>query len=223
MPTASGVSRTAHPLPRVAAFATATPGWGLAIGDERAELIGDEDGSQAAAPPVPPADAASTADVGSEFEFGLLLDATQAASPVGACTAWRGAEGGADIDSLRLLVLWFAKDHALGLLALRPRGAGGQDRDRLSVVSVGEQPGMHVFDPRLSVTLGPGGAPRRIGVELWVGETEEGEQYPHRLAAEATGASLSRRAGTVSIEAYELRAHSRQATGTGTFVIVRPA
>jgi len=92
-------------------------------------------------------------------------------------------------SSARLVAAWFEDGSTVGLLARRPKGAKGQDKDEIDVALVGAaaDAGIKVFDPRLSTTYNGAGEPRRFGIELWLGEDEDGEQRPLRIGGEATG------------------------------------
>jgi hypothetical protein len=127
------------------------------------------------------------------------------------------------LDSLRLVAAWFPEDRSFALLSGRPAGVAGQDRDAIAVQVLGEPEGMTVFDPRLSTTYGSDGAPRRMGIELWIGETEDGDQYPRRVAGEVTGATAHDAGGGWRWHAYALRCHSRGADGAGVYVVIHPA
>ncbi|HUY58436.1 MAG TPA: hypothetical protein VMV16_01885 [Solirubrobacteraceae bacterium] len=127
----------------------------------------------------------------------------------------------ADIDSIRLLAAWFPAGHEIALLSARPRGAKGQDHDKITVVARGEEHAL-VFDPRLSTTYDRHDAPRRAGIELWLGDDndEDGEHRPRRVAGAATG---SRVAGTVAgtpVRAYALECVSRGEMGAGIYVLL---
>jgi hypothetical protein len=91
--------------------------------------------------------------------------------------------------SARLVAAWFEDGSTVGLLARRPKGAKGQDKDEIDVALAGAaaEAGIKVFDPRLSTTYNGAGEPRRFGIELWLGEDEDGEQRPLRIGGEARG------------------------------------
>jgi hypothetical protein len=127
------------------------------------------------------------------------------------------------LDSIRLVAAWFPDDRAVAVLAARPHGVNGQDRDAIAVQVLGEPEGMSVFDPRLSTTYGSNGDPRRMGIELRVGETEDGDQYPRRIAGETTGATAHDGAGGWRWQAFALRCHGRGADGAGVYLLIRPA
>lgn len=120
-------------------------------------------------------------------------------------------------DSLRLFAAWFPAGHEVALLAARPRGAKGHDRDSVGVVARGEEHPL-VVDPRLSTTYDQAGLPRRVGIELWLGEDEEGELWPRRVAGTATGAH----AAVDGISVYAFECASRGETGAGVYLLARP-
>jgi len=126
------------------------------------------------------------------------------------------------IESLRLVGSWFPGGHQISLLAARPKTAKGHDQDAISAVATGEN-GAVVFDPRLSTTYGPDGAPRRAGIELWLGSEEESDQYPRRMAGVATGACVIGSAPGVELTAYALRCLSRGEAGAGVYALFRAA
>jgi len=124
-----------------------------------------------------------------------------------------------DIDSIRLLAAWFPAGHEITLLSTRPRGAKGQDHDAISVVARGEEHAL-VFDPRLSSTYDGRGAPRRAGIELWLGDDADGEHRPRRVAGAATGSYVVGNAGGTPFSAYALECVSRGEIGAGIYVLL---
>jgi hypothetical protein len=120
-----------------------------------------------------------------------------------------------DRDSLRLFGSWFPAGHALALLSSRPRGAKGHDRDSIEVVALGESH-PRVIDPRLSTTYDHEREPRRVGIELWLGEDEEGELVPRRVAGTATGSRVARS----GLSAHAFACASRGETGAGIYVLL---
>jgi hypothetical protein len=130
---------------------------------------------------------------------------------------------GGRLDSIRLVAAWFPDERAFAILSARPRGANGQDRDAILALALGEPEGMALFDPRLSTGYGADGAPQRTGLEVWIGETEDGDQYPRRVAGEATGAHARGGGSGFRWEAYALRCHSRGEDGAGVYLLIRPA
>jgi hypothetical protein len=126
-------------------------------------------------------------------------------------------------SAMRLAAGFFPGDADVALLAIRPDGAKGQDRDEIAAVIGAEPAGMTIFDPKLSTTYSGSGVPLKMGLELWVGESEEGDQFPRRTAGEALGASAELTAGGVHISARALRCHARGEEGAGMYLLVRSA
>lgn len=120
------------------------------------------------------------------------------------------------VEALRLFGAWFPGGHELAVLASRPRGAKGQDRDRVGVVARGEEHEL-IVDPRLSTTYGPQGEPRRVGLELWLADDEDGDQWPRRVAGAATGSQVQRD----GLSAFALRCVSRGTAGAGVYLLAR--
>jgi hypothetical protein len=133
---------------------------------------------------------------------------------------------GGKLDSVRLLSAWFPGGAAVALLATRPKSASGQDKDKVQVVTLGEDEDMHVFDPHLSTTYDRRGYPRRSNIEMWLGADEESDQCPRRLAGQlADSAPIETTAGDGNTEMH-LRAHalhclSRGNVGPGVYVLLK--
>jgi hypothetical protein len=125
----------------------------------------------------------------------------------------------ADIDSLRLLAAWFPAGHEIAVLSARPRGAKGQDHDTISVVARGEEHAL-IFDPRLSTTYDAHGAPRRAGVEMWLGDEEDAEHRPRRVAGAATGSRVVGTVADTAFSAYALECVSRGEMGAGIYALL---
>lgn len=124
------------------------------------------------------------------------------------------------LGSVRLLGMWFPSGPELALAAIRPKSASGQDRDQVMVLAGGQEQPV-ALDPRLSTTYDGGGNPRRVGIELWLADAEDGEQRSQRMAAQATGASLSVGEGAAPVAAYALRCRSHGAVGTGVYALLQ--
>lgn len=124
-------------------------------------------------------------------------------------------------DSVRLLAAW-TPGHALALTAVRPAGSRGHDRDPVSAVCLGEREGVSVFDPRLSSTYGEPDRLRRVGVELWLGENEEADQYSLRVAGEAVGPAARLEREQATIAAQPVQCHSRGESGLGLYLLITP-
>lgn len=127
------------------------------------------------------------------------------------------------LDAVRLATAWFPPERAVAIAASRQQGAKGHDDDVIEVATPGEPEELVVFDPRLSTTYGPAGRVRRMGIELWLGEDEDGDLFPRRYAGEATGAHAAGSGRGVRWEAGALRCHSRGEDGAGLYLVLRPA
>lgn len=125
-----------------------------------------------------------------------------------------------EAESVRMLFAWFPEGATVGLMAARPAKAKGQDRDELTVACLGEPPGSKVFDPRLSSTYGEEGLLHRVGLELWLGESEEADLYSLRLAGEASGAVAHLNLEDAVVQAQPFAAHSRGQSGIGVYLLI---
>jgi hypothetical protein len=123
------------------------------------------------------------------------------------------------LDSARGIWGWFEDDQALALLALRPRGAAGNQDDHLAATLFDSDATIIVEEPRLSTTFGAGGRPSRASLELWIGEGDE--QYPRRAAAEAVGAGASIGIDGLTVHGSPLRCHSQGSDGPGVYLLAR--
>ncbi|MGH8229775.1 MAG: hypothetical protein ACREU3_18050, partial [Steroidobacteraceae bacterium] len=104
----------------------------------------------------------------------------------------------------------------LGMVAARPKGANGHDRDSVDVVARGEEHAL-VVDPRLSTTYDATGAPRRVGLELWLGDDPDGELWPRRVAGASTGSTVA----GAGLSAYAFECVSRGEPGAGIYLLLR--
>ena len=120
-------------------------------------------------------------------------------------------------DSLRLFAAWFPAGHEIAALSTRPKGAKGQDHDSLGVIALGEEHPL-VVDPRLSTTYDDAGAPRRVGLELWLGDDADGDLSPRRVAGASTGSSVA----AAGLSAYAFDCVSRGEPGAGIYLLLRP-
>ena len=146
---------------------------------------------------------------------------------------WRAMHTGSlepeRIGSFRQVAAWFGSDEGLALLALRPRGAEGQESDVVRGAVLEPEHGPHVVDPRLSTTYRENGVPVRAGLELWLEQEEPedpeadeaAEQFPRRAAGESAGRGLDFEASGFALHAAPLRWHSRGQDGTGVYLLGR--
>jgi hypothetical protein len=181
-------------------------GAGCALRIECAEATTATVGSERSLEPCRVSGSATIAGTEREFDVGGVRSAALAVT---------------DIDSLRLLASWFPAGHEIALLSARPKGAKGQDHDTIGVVARGEEHPL-VIDPRLSTTYDGHGAPRRVGVELWLGDDEEGEHRPRRVACAATGSRVVDTGAGAPFSAHALECVSRGEIGAGIYVLLRP-
>jgi hypothetical protein len=123
------------------------------------------------------------------------------------------------VSSARLIVVWLADGETFSLTAVRPGNAKGQDRDEISVVLPESEAKFRVFEPRLSTEYDAAGTPRRFGIELWLGEDEDGDQHPVRLAGEAPSDTPPLQDGKLAI--HPMRAHRAGTDGLGLYLLVR--
>lgn len=141
------------------------------------------------------------------------------------CLGRRGSRSGVELsryESIRDISAWFAPAEGLALTALRPRGAAGHDRD-IVVASVFDSTGaVQIADPRLSTTYTADGLPARAGLELWLEEDDEGEQYPRRGAGEALGVRAAVAQGELDLTAHAFRWRSGGQSGFGVYLVARP-
>jgi len=181
-------------------------GSGCALRIERAEATTATAGGERALEPCRVSGSATIAGTEREFDVGGVRSAALAAT---------------DIDSIRLLATWFPAGHEIALLSARPKGAKGQDHDAINVVARGEEHVL-VIDPRLSTTYDAHGAPRRAGVELWLGgdADEDGEHRPRRVACATTGSRVVGTSAGAPFSAQALECVSRGEMGAGVYVLL---
>ncbi len=217
--------------------------WGIAAIDQQAGLAAG--GLHAGMLDPTPVDVAIGGDTWSLHGSGCELlvtstptgSATPAATPIEHCqvlgtlaldgatrklrgTGIRTAVGLAqDGGSMRLFGSWFSAGQELGVLALRRPGASSGEGDEISVTARGEEQPL-VLDPRLSTTYNSAGEPVRVGIELWLGESEDDEEglRGRRVAGRAGGASVS----IGALRAYAFECVTRGEPGTGVYVLADP-
>ena len=139
---------------------------------------------------------------------------------------WRSARtqplGPGRLDSLRQVAGWFDEDDGFALLALRPKGERGQERDQVSAAVFGPSGAKQVADPRLSTTYDASEQPARASVELWVETEGDSEtQYPQRAIGEAVAPPVQARAGQLVLEGRPFHWYSGGGEGAGLYLIGR--
>ena len=123
------------------------------------------------------------------------------------------------VDSVRSVSAWFEGEQGLTLLAVRPHGAPGHERDLLSAAVFEGGSCIPVSDPRLSTTYASDGLPARASLELWLGESET--QQLRRAAGEALGPFASALADGLQLRAQPFRWPSKAPEGHGVYLLVR--
>lgn len=147
------------------------------------------------------------------------LQVAETRRPVQCVGTRNAAPGGSPerLHSVRGLSGWFASDHALNLLALRPARANGNESDVIAATLFEPDGWVAVDEPRLSTTFRADGRPSRANLELWIADGEE--QYPRRAAAEASGAGARVEGDDVRLEVTPLRCHTGGLDGAGVYVL----
>jgi hypothetical protein len=124
---------------------------------------------------------------------------------------WRHLEG------IRLVSAQFDDGSVLGVAALRPREARGHGDDVVIARLVGaEGEETTTSDALVSVEYDAGGAPRRLGIELW----PEPDSAPLRVAADREADTEGRSAGGRDAVALNFRLDG--AAGIGLYEVLRP-
>jgi hypothetical protein len=140
-----------------------------------------------------------------------------------ACDGVRCRAAERDFGSLRLIAAWFGEGAAVALLAVRAAGAKGHDAEHVEAALTGARAGPPVFDARLSTTYGRNLAPRRVGIELWLGEREDAELQCRRLAGETEPSAGALGYDGLTIDCHALHAHDADASGPGVYLLVSRA
>ncbi len=122
-------------------------------------------------------------------------------------------------SSLRLVAAWFPDGTAVGLVAARPRRAGHHDGERVAAAVFDSDAWIAVTDPRLSTTYDADGRPRRMNLELWIGDGER--EYPRRAAGEVSSPGPATAAGDLALSVTPLTCHGRGPTGAGVYALAR--
>jgi hypothetical protein len=123
----------------------------------------------------------------------------------------------AELDAIRSLACLVDAEHALLVVARRPRGAPahGQELIRGAIIDGGEL--LVPEDVRLSTVYNGGGRQRSAGLELWLPQ----EDFPRRAFGTAVaGTSLELEGLRVNAAVFRWRMEGREGTG-GYDVMVR--
>jgi hypothetical protein len=125
------------------------------------------------------------------------------------------------LDSLRSVSAWFESDEGLMLLSVRPKGAAGHERDRLTAAVFEHGSSVPVNDARLSTTYTAQGLPTRASLELWLGDGET--EHLWRAAGEAVAPAADVAHDGLGVRVEPFRWHSKGREGPGVYLLARPA
>ena len=150
------------------------------------------------------------------------LDGTDhAVDFLGVRTSLSGSFDLGNLESVRAVSSWFEPDEGLALMAFRGRKAKAHDSDVVTAAVLGPESSPAVEDPRLTTTYDAGGWPVRAGLELWLANDGEEEQFPRRASGEAAGARAQSLVGELELRAEPFRWHSRGRAGAGIYILAR--
>jgi hypothetical protein len=117
----------------------------------------------------------------------------------------------AELDAVRGITAVFDRDHAVFLLARRPRGAQGHGHELVEAVMVLDGELTTAEDARVSTVYDGDGRQRSAGLELWL----PGEDFPRRASGTAqAGASLSLENLRVNAAVFRWRMEAHDGLGT---------
>lgn len=137
--------------------------------------------------------------------------------------AVRNARVAGSLQTVRLVGGWFADTHGIGLLCSRePRSAGHQN-DAVGVALAGEPGTLSVFDPRLSTTYEADGTLRRLGVELWLGASEDADLESRRFTASRLGEAALLLGSGLTVTAHALSWTGTRGAGIGVHLLALAA
>ena len=149
------------------------------------------------------------------------------------CAGTRAVSAGGDraaLQSIRAVSGWTESDEAFALVSLRAPGARGHESDLVGAMLFDLDGWIAVDDPRLSTTYDGHGLPRRVNLELWIGDEEH--ELPRRAAGEVAGSGASGEIhgsgaageiGAARVQALPLRSHSRGHDGGGVYAMLTVA
>lgn len=142
------------------------------------------------------------------------------------CLGWRSARSEpptwGHLESMRLAAAWFEQNEGFALLAERPEGGRGQERDRITAAVFASTGAKPVADPRLSTTYDGSERPIRASVELWIESEDDGEtQYPRRAIGEALAPPAQASARALALDARPFRWYSGGMEGAGIYLFGR--
>ncbi len=128
------------------------------------------------------------------------------------------------VESLRQVAAWFDPEEGFALLAVRPKGGRGQERDQITAALFSQASAKPVADPRLSTTYVGSEQAARASVELWVeAEADSETQYPRRAIGEALAPPAQSSSGELVLKARPFHWYSAGREGAGIYLLGRTA
>lgn len=124
-----------------------------------------------------------------------------------------------ELDAHRAIVALFDREHAIVLVARRPRGAHGHGDELVTAQLLTGGELKAVDDARLSTIYDGDGRPRSAGLELWL----PGEDFPRRAFGHvAAGASLVLDGLDVHAGRFDWRMEGMDGAGVYELTVRRP-
>jgi hypothetical protein len=115
-----------------------------------------------------------------------------------------------ELDAVRAISALFDTQHAVFLMARRPRGALGHGEERVSAMLLAEGSPVAVETARISTVYDGDGRQRSGGIELWL----PGEEFPRRVSGTAqAGASLELEGLEVGVAVFTWSMEGREGLG----------
>jgi hypothetical protein len=130
-----------------------------------------------------------------------------------------GTLDGKRFGTLRTVSGWFGDADGVAVLAARPRRARGHDSELLAGVLLEGGVPVRVAEPRLSSTYTADGIPARVGLELWLGEDDDADQYARRAAGETIGRAAACEDPPLRSAVLRWRMQGRE--GVGVYELLR--
>jgi hypothetical protein len=116
-----------------------------------------------------------------------------------------------ELDALRSISALVDEQHALVVLARRPRGAVGHGDEEVTARLVEDDAVLEVETARISTVYDGGGRQRSAGLELWL----PGEDYPRRGSGQViAGSSLDLEGLQVHVAVFRWRLDGREGIGS---------
>jgi hypothetical protein len=139
---------------------------------------------------------------------------------LGTVSETRVAPAWDELDAVRSLSALLEHDHAVVVLARRPRGAHGHGEELVSACLIEGGELLSVEDARISTVYDGEGRQRSAGLELWL----PGEDFPRRGSGSViAGSSLELEGLTVHAAVFRWRFEGREGLGAYELMVREPA